>query len=186
MEKAGVVKEDWNGYNVLHDMASRVGALDIGFLPSARTSAPGAPPPKVVYLLGSDDYADADVPAGAFVIYQARPQRAAPAPSLQHWARRSQVETNRLTASGGSRAALSLRPRPTRCLLALAQHAGKVGMPVAGSSRCHAGRAGMRRSASLALAATHPEREARAARAGAPWRPRRGARGRGPAWRRLH
>lgn len=30
-----MVKPDWNGYNVLHDAASRVGALDIGFLPSA-------------------------------------------------------------------------------------------------------------------------------------------------------
>ena len=66
-----MVKEGWNGYNVLHDMASRVGALDIGFAPSARASAPDAPAPKVVYLLGSDDFADADVPADAFVIYQA-------------------------------------------------------------------------------------------------------------------
>lgn len=29
-----------------------------------------APPPKVVYLLGADDYEEADVPADAFVIYQ--------------------------------------------------------------------------------------------------------------------
>ena len=72
VEKAGIVKEGWNGYNVLHDIASRVGALDIGFLPSARASAPDAPPPKVVYLLNSDDFSDADVPADAFVIYQAR------------------------------------------------------------------------------------------------------------------
>lgn len=72
VEKAGIVKEGWNGYNVLHDIASRVGALDIGFLPSARASAPDAPAPKVVYLLNSDDFSDADVPADAFVIYQAR------------------------------------------------------------------------------------------------------------------
>ena len=66
------MREGWNGYNVLHDIASRVGALDIGFLPSARASAPDAPAPKVVYLLNSDDFSDADVPADAFVIYQAR------------------------------------------------------------------------------------------------------------------
>jgi hypothetical protein len=29
-----------------------------------------APPPKAVYLLGADDYEEADVPADAFVIYQ--------------------------------------------------------------------------------------------------------------------
>lgn len=35
VEAGNVVREDWNGYNVLHDTASRVAALDIGFLPSA-------------------------------------------------------------------------------------------------------------------------------------------------------
>lgn len=35
VEQGDVVKDDWNGYNVLHDAASRVAALDIGFLPSA-------------------------------------------------------------------------------------------------------------------------------------------------------
>jgi NADH dehydrogenase (ubiquinone) Fe-S protein 1 len=34
--------------------------------------APQAPPPKAVYLLGADDYEEADVPADAFVIYQVR------------------------------------------------------------------------------------------------------------------
>lgn len=33
VEAAGVVKEGWNGYNVIHDNASRVAALDIGFAP---------------------------------------------------------------------------------------------------------------------------------------------------------
>ena len=68
VEKAGVVKEDWNGYNILHDAASRVAALDLGFLPSAR--AQSAVKPKFVYLLGSDDYAEGDVPEDAFVVYQ--------------------------------------------------------------------------------------------------------------------
>ena len=47
-------------------------ALDLGFLPSARAAAAeaAAQPPKVVFLLGSDDFAEEDVPAGAFVIYQ--------------------------------------------------------------------------------------------------------------------
>ena len=66
--KGGVVKKGWNGYNVLHDFASSVAALDVGFVPSV--SARSAPPAKFVYLLGSDDYDDAEVPEDAFVVYQ--------------------------------------------------------------------------------------------------------------------
>lgn len=71
---AGVVKEGWNGFNVIHDTASRVAALDMGFGPSAAARARRAQgaQPKVVYLLGSDDYSEEDVPEGAFVIYQVR------------------------------------------------------------------------------------------------------------------
>lgn len=74
VEKASIVRpdSDWNGYNVLQDAASNVAALDIGFQPSSRvrSSKQGNHNPKVVYLLGSDDYCDADVPEDAFVIYQ--------------------------------------------------------------------------------------------------------------------
>lgn len=75
VEKANIVKESdgsapaWNGYNVLHEAASRVAALDIGFLPSARARASKVAP-KFVYLLGSDDFDEADIPADAFVVYQ--------------------------------------------------------------------------------------------------------------------
>ncbi|KAL6761957.1 NADH:ubiquinone oxidoreductase 76 kDa subunit [Haematococcus lacustris] len=68
VEQAGVVRPDWNGFNVLHESASRVAALDLGILPSA--SARQAPPAKLVWLLGADDYAPEDVPEDAFVIYQ--------------------------------------------------------------------------------------------------------------------
>ncbi|DBA80587.1 TPA: hypothetical protein ACH3X1_007848 [Trebouxia sp. C0004] len=68
VEEADVVREGWNGYNVFHDNASRVAALDVGFLPSARASS--APPAKFVYLLGSDDYQEEDIPQDAFVVYQ--------------------------------------------------------------------------------------------------------------------
>lgn len=68
VEEANVVRDDWNGYNVLHDSASRVAALDLGFLPCARATS--APKPKVVYLVGSDDFNEEDVPKDAFVIYQ--------------------------------------------------------------------------------------------------------------------
>lgn len=67
VEKAGVVRPDWNGFNVIHESASRVAALDLGILPSA--SARTAPPAKLVFLFGSDDYPEEAVPAGAKVVY---------------------------------------------------------------------------------------------------------------------
>ena len=39
----------------------------------ARLSFLQAPPPKAVWLLGADDYDEADVPSDAFVIYQVPP-----------------------------------------------------------------------------------------------------------------
>jgi NADH-quinone oxidoreductase subunit G len=69
-EQIGAVREDWNGFGVLHTAASRVGALDIGFVPGegglghAAMMAGGV---DVLFNLGSDEI---EVPAGAFVIYQ--------------------------------------------------------------------------------------------------------------------
>ena len=66
----GAVKEGWNGFSVLHTAASRVGALEIGFVPgegglnAAAMAKPGAL--DVVFLLGADEI---DVPPGAFVVY---------------------------------------------------------------------------------------------------------------------
>jgi NADH-quinone oxidoreductase subunit G len=67
----GVVKDGWNGFGVLHTAASRVGGLDLGFVPGeggldvAGMLAPGAL--DVLFLLGADEI---EVPAGAFVVYQ--------------------------------------------------------------------------------------------------------------------
>ena len=63
--------EGWNGFGVLHTAASRVGALDLGFVPGeggldvAGMLAPNAL--DVLFLLGADEI---EVPEGAFVIYQ--------------------------------------------------------------------------------------------------------------------
>eukprot|EP00218_Dolichomastix_sp_CCMP3274_P015757 CAMPEP_0170143146 /NCGR_PEP_ID=MMETSP0033_2-20121228/9449_1 /TAXON_ID=195969 /ORGANISM="Dolichomastix tenuilepis, Strain CCMP3274" /LENGTH=709 /DNA_ID=CAMNT_0010379573 /DNA_START=28 /DNA_END=2157 /DNA_ORIENTATION=- len=68
-DKAKVVTPDWNGFNVLHDAAATVAALDLGFVPS--TDAAGSTvPAKFVYLLGADEFDATDVPEGAFVVYQ--------------------------------------------------------------------------------------------------------------------
>ncbi|WP_029584473.1 NADH-quinone oxidoreductase subunit NuoG [Bradyrhizobium sp. URHD0069] len=66
----GVVKEGWNGFSVLHDSASRVGALDIGFaaaaggLSTAQMTTFGTL--DLLFLLGADEI---KVPDGTFVVY---------------------------------------------------------------------------------------------------------------------
>jgi NADH-quinone oxidoreductase subunit G len=66
----GALKDGWNGFSVLHSVASRVGALDIGFVPGEGGSRAGAMAAfgtlDVLFLLGADEI---DVAAGAFVIY---------------------------------------------------------------------------------------------------------------------
>ncbi|MBT8472717.1 MAG: molybdopterin-dependent oxidoreductase, partial [Marinicaulis sp.] len=74
--ECGVVTEHWNGFNVLHSAASRVGALDLGFLPGESgcgfngiLDAASAGDIGVVYNLGADEF-DARKLNAAFVIYQ--------------------------------------------------------------------------------------------------------------------
>jgi NADH-quinone oxidoreductase subunit G len=67
--KAGSIKAGWNGFGILHTAASRVGALDLGFVPGAggldaRAMAEGGT--DVLFLLGADEI---DVEPGAFVVY---------------------------------------------------------------------------------------------------------------------
>jgi NADH-quinone oxidoreductase subunit G len=64
----GGVKEGWNGFSMLHSAASRVGALDIGFVPGegGRTAPEMANSLEVAFLLGADEI---DITPGAFVVY---------------------------------------------------------------------------------------------------------------------
>jgi NADH-quinone oxidoreductase subunit G len=65
-----VIKDGWNGFNVLHSAASMVGALDIGFVPGEGGQGLGAMLKggvDVLFNMGADEI---DIPAGAFVIYQ--------------------------------------------------------------------------------------------------------------------
>ncbi|POS85889.1 NADH-ubiquinone oxidoreductase 78 kDa subunit mitochondrial precursor, partial [Erysiphe pulchra] len=59
---------DWNGFNVLQRSASRAGAYEIGFTVPSTTVANIKP--KIIWLLGADEFAAEDIPADAFVIYQ--------------------------------------------------------------------------------------------------------------------
>jgi len=74
--KAGVVKDGWNGFNVLNTAAGRVGALELGFVPGTNgrdvagiVEGAGKGEIDVVYLLGADEI-DTSKLGKAFVIYQ--------------------------------------------------------------------------------------------------------------------
>jgi NADH-quinone oxidoreductase subunit G len=66
----GAIKDGWNGFAVLQDTASRVGALDIGFAPSAGGLSAAQMTTfgtlDVLFLLGADEI---KVPDGTFVVY---------------------------------------------------------------------------------------------------------------------
>ena len=67
---AGVIKDGWNGFNVLHNAASRVGGLDLGLVPGeGGLDAPAmakANALDVLINLGADEI---DIEPGAFVVY---------------------------------------------------------------------------------------------------------------------
>jgi NADH-quinone oxidoreductase subunit G len=66
----GVVKDGWNGFNVLHVAASRVGGLDLGLVPGQggldAVQMAGAGALDVLINLGADEI---DIAPGAFVVY---------------------------------------------------------------------------------------------------------------------
>jgi NADH-quinone oxidoreductase subunit G len=66
----GAVKDGWNGFSVLHNAASRAGALDLNFVPGegglTALQMVQAGALDIVFLLGVDEI---DVAPGAFVIY---------------------------------------------------------------------------------------------------------------------
>jgi len=74
---AGTVADGgWNGFNVLHTAASRVAALDLGFVPGeggrdVASIVDGAQKGEIdfIYSLGADEFA-ADKLGRAFVVYQ--------------------------------------------------------------------------------------------------------------------
>ncbi|MBT7355576.1 MAG: NADH-quinone oxidoreductase subunit G, partial [Rhodospirillaceae bacterium] len=66
-EDFGMISDDWNGFNVLHTAAARVGGLDLGLVAGGVDNIlDGA---EVVYLLGADEI-DTSKLGKAFVIYQ--------------------------------------------------------------------------------------------------------------------
>jgi NADH-quinone oxidoreductase subunit G len=75
-ESCGLIKDGWNGFNVLHTAASRVGGLELGFVPgeggrdlAGTVKAAGKGEIEFIYLLGADEIDTAHF-GKAFVVYQ--------------------------------------------------------------------------------------------------------------------
>ncbi|MBA4782217.1 MAG: NADH-quinone oxidoreductase subunit G [Rhizobiales bacterium] len=66
-ETVGAISEEWNGFSILHAAASRVGGLDIGFVPGeGGVAAADMGDLDVVFLLGADEIA---LSGNAFKVY---------------------------------------------------------------------------------------------------------------------
>lgn len=75
-QEIGAISNDWNGFNILHPAASRVGGLDVGFHPKNALETVSdyldrvvSKEIKLMYLLGADEI-DLSKLKDAFVIYQ--------------------------------------------------------------------------------------------------------------------
>ncbi len=70
-DKYAVIEQDWNGLNILHQAASRVAGLDLGFVPSGKgknTSTILKGGMELLFLLGADEI-DTSKLEGSFVVY---------------------------------------------------------------------------------------------------------------------
>ena len=71
--QTGMLTADWHGFNVLHNAAARMGALELDFLPGekgkdiAGMMGGGV---DVLWLLGADEFDVSQIGADTFVIYQ--------------------------------------------------------------------------------------------------------------------
>ena len=65
---ANFLTEEHNGFNILQRAASRAGAFEVGF--TTPSPAVAETKPKFIWLLGADEFSEADIPKDAFVVYQ--------------------------------------------------------------------------------------------------------------------
>jgi NADH-quinone oxidoreductase subunit G len=68
VEPLGLIKDGWNGFNVLHTSASRMAGLILGYAQKGGLADIEAAKPEVAILLGADEM-PADRLSGAFKIY---------------------------------------------------------------------------------------------------------------------
>jgi len=70
---ADALREDWHGFNLLHQFGGQVGALDLGFVPGEGgldMDAMLAGGVEALWLLGADGFEVGRIKPGTFVIYQ--------------------------------------------------------------------------------------------------------------------
>jgi NADH-quinone oxidoreductase subunit G len=68
--EAGGLREDWHGFNLLHQFGGQVGALDAGFRAGLDMEAMLAGQVDAFWLMAADDFDMARIPASTFVVYQ--------------------------------------------------------------------------------------------------------------------
>jgi len=68
VDSLGLIKDGWNGYNVLHISAARMGGLMLGYAQKGGMADIAAAKPKLAFLLGAEDVAE-DALAGSFKVY---------------------------------------------------------------------------------------------------------------------
>ncbi|HQT59611.1 MULTISPECIES: NADH-quinone oxidoreductase subunit NuoG [unclassified Acidiphilium] len=71
--QTGMLSADWHGFNVLHNAASRMGALELGFLPGGKgkdIAGMMGGGVDVLWLLGADEFDVSQIGAETFVVYQ--------------------------------------------------------------------------------------------------------------------
>ncbi|MEA3014786.1 MAG: NADH-quinone oxidoreductase subunit [Sphingomonadales bacterium] len=68
VESLNLVREGWNGYNVLHGAAARMGGLMLGYAQAGGMASLAEKPPKLLFLLGADE-ADLAPFAKSFKVY---------------------------------------------------------------------------------------------------------------------
>ena len=68
--EVGAATAEWNGFSVLHTAASRVGGLDLGFVPAdkSKNAASIVASSEVLFLLGADEL-DFSAKAAKFTVY---------------------------------------------------------------------------------------------------------------------
>ncbi|TNE42848.1 MAG: NADH-quinone oxidoreductase subunit G [Sphingomonadales bacterium] len=68
VDTLGLIKDGWNGYNVLHFAAARMGGLMLGYAVDGGIRAMAAAQPKLLFSLGADEV-DYDLFKESFIVY---------------------------------------------------------------------------------------------------------------------
>jgi NADH-quinone oxidoreductase subunit G len=68
IDSLGLIKDGWNGYNILHISAARMGGLMLGYAQKNGMADVAQAAPKLVFLLGAEDVA-AETLSGSFKVY---------------------------------------------------------------------------------------------------------------------